>query len=86
MPARTVITCIVVFFIVLVPYLLLQIILSSKPTVKISEEGRNLPPLFRMIWKAVVYLAEPMTGIERSIPLQFRIKMKNILVVSDILI
>jgi len=86
MPAKNIIAYLVVFFIVLVPYIFLQIILNAKPTAKrIRSEGRNLPPLFRLLWKALVYLAEPMGGIVQMLSPRFRNKMENLLIVADIM-
>lgn len=84
MSAKNFMIYVVVFFVVIVPFLVLQVVLTSKPHANTSSQGRNLPFAFRLLWKALVYLSEPMGSIVNLLPSDLKTKVDNWLLVADI--
>ena len=84
MSGKDILIYILVFLVVIVPYLVLQLLFSSKTQANTSSEGRNLPPVFRLIWKVVVYLAEPMDMVLKLFSPEVKTMMEDYLKVSDV--
>lgn len=84
MSGKNILIYVIVFSIVIIPYLVLQIVFSSKPRMNTSSEGRNLPPVFRLIWKLLIYMSEPMNSVIRHFPPELKTKAENWLIIADI--
>jgi len=84
MSGKNILIYIFIFLVVIVPYLVLQILFSSKPHLNVSPEGRNLPPLLRLIWKPLVYLSEPMDIVLKLFSSDVKTMLENYLKVADI--
>lgn len=75
---------VIVFVVVIVPYLVLQILFSSKPHTDSTSVGRNLPPAFKPIWKLLVYMSEPMGMIVGLFSPEIKNKCESWLTIADI--
>lgn len=86
MSGKNIMIYVFIFLLVLVPYLVLQILFSSKPRLNdsLSPEGRNLPPLLRLIWKPLVYLSEPMDIMLKMLSPEVKKTLENYLMCADI--
>ena len=84
MSGKNIMIYIFIFLVVIVPYLVLQILFSSKQRLNVSPEGRNLPLLLRIIWKPLVYLSEPMDFVLKLFSPEVKTMWENYLKGADI--
>ena len=77
-------TAIIVFLVVFLPYLIFQMVLNPASLTGNSPDGRNLPPVFKMIWKILVYSADAMNPLAELLSPELQGKLLNTLKVANI--